>query len=49
MALVLSQLIGDRSSALRVEYWFKRLPRERKERIVRDGRLRFDKDASYRR
>lgn len=28
-ALVFSQVIGDRSSALRVEYWFKRLPRER--------------------
>lgn len=37
--LVFSQLIGDRSSALRVEYWFKSLPRERKERIILGGLL----------
>ena len=38
-SLVFSQLIGDRSSALKVENWFKRLPRERKDRIIRTGRL----------
>lgn len=43
--LVFSQLIGDRSSALKVEYWFKWLPRERKERIVRAGQLEFDYDC----
>ena len=37
--LVFSQLIGDRSLALKVEYWFKRLPRKRKESIVQGGRL----------
>lgn len=42
--LVFSQLIGDHSSALRVEYWFKRLSRERKERVIRAGRLRFNDD-----
>jgi putative endonuclease len=41
-ALVFSQVIGDRSSALRVEYWFKRLSRERKEKVIRAGRLRID-------
>jgi putative endonuclease len=37
--LVFSQEIGSRSLVLKVEHWFKRLPRQRKERIVRSGRL----------
>ena len=40
--LVFSQLIGDQSLALKVEYWFKRLPRQRKERIIRAGQLGVD-------
>jgi putative endonuclease len=44
--LVFSQVIGDRSSALRVEYWFKGLSRKWKEGIVRAGRLGFDKEQA---
>jgi len=37
--LVFVQEIGDQSMALKVEYWFKRLPRARKERVIQAGRL----------
>ena len=37
--LVFSELIGGRSLALRVEYRFKRLPRQAKERAIRAGCL----------
>ena len=43
-ALVFSQLIGDRSSALKAEYLFKGLSRERKERVIRAGRLHLDRE-----
>lgn len=44
--LVFSQQIGNRSLALKVEYCFKRLPRQRKEGIVRAGQLSFDKEQA---
>jgi|GEM_PF-667426 len=37
--LVFAQEIGDQSMALKAEYWFKRLSRSRKERVIRAGRL----------
>ena len=40
--LVLSQAIGSRSLALKVEYQFKKLARSQKEHLVRAGALRFD-------
>ncbi len=40
--LVLSQPVGDRSLALKVEHHFKRLPRPVKQRAVEAGELRFD-------
>lgn len=41
--LVLTRRIGTRSLALKVEYWFKQLPKRHKEAIVRAGKLRFDR------
>ena len=41
--LVFTRRIGSRALALKVEYWFKRLSRHRKEAIVKSGRLRFDR------
>ncbi len=38
-------VIGDKSLALRVEYYFKRLAKKEKERIVKAKRLVFDKDS----
>lgn len=40
--LVFTRRVGLRPLALKVEYRFKRLPKRRKEAIVRAGRLRFD-------
>lgn len=40
--LVLKRRIGPRPLALKVEYWFKQLPKKRKEAILRAGKLRFD-------
>jgi putative endonuclease len=40
--LVFSQEVGDRSAALKAEYWFKCLPREQKEQVIRTGRLEVD-------
>jgi putative endonuclease len=35
--------IGSRSLALKVEYWFKQLPKRDKEAILQAGKLRFDR------
>lgn len=43
--LVLSQLIGDRSLALKVEHHFKRLARPLKQRAVEAGELLFDPET----
>ena len=43
--LALKRRIGSRSLALKVEYRFKQLPKWDKERIVRAGRLRFDRES----
>jgi putative endonuclease len=43
--LVLYRKIGSQSLALKVEYHFKRLPKRRKEHVVRSGRLVFDADT----
>jgi hypothetical protein len=43
--LAFSMVIGDKSLALRVEYYFKRLAKKEKERIVKAKRLVFDKDS----
>lgn len=41
--LVLKRRIGPRPLALKVEYWFKQLPKRRKKTIVLAGQLRFDR------
>lgn len=43
--LVFTRRIGTHALALKVEYRFKRLPKPRKEMIVRAGRLRFDRES----
>lgn len=41
--LAFKRRVGSRPLALKVEYWFKQLPKKRKEAIVRAGQLRFDR------
>ena len=41
-SLEFSQPIGTRSLALKIEYRFKKLPRSRKELIMRDRKIVFD-------
>ena len=41
--LAFKRRVGSRALALKVEYWFKQLPKKRKEAIVRTGQLRFDR------
>ncbi|HPI93899.1 MAG TPA: GIY-YIG nuclease family protein [Deltaproteobacteria bacterium] len=43
LCLAFSQIIGDRSLALKVERRFKRLSKKIKERIAASGRLDFDR------
>lgn len=43
--LVFKRRIESRSLALKVEYRFKRLPKPDKERIVRAGKLQFDRET----
>ena len=43
--LTFFQAIGGRGLALRVEYRFKRLSKEAKERIVGSGRMSFDQET----
>ena len=43
--LVFKRRIGSRSLALKVEYRFKRLPKQDKEAIVRASTLRFDRNS----
>jgi putative endonuclease len=42
-AIVFSTQVGDRSLALKVEHWFKRLSSAQKEQIVELGKLKFDR------
>ncbi len=43
--LVFRRRIGSRSLALKVEYRFKQLPKRLKEAIIRERRLRFDRES----
>lgn len=43
--LVFKRRIGSRPLALKVEYWFKQLPKRDKESIVRAGKMIIDRQS----
>jgi len=45
LAIEFTMPVGSRSLALKVEYHLKRLPRGRKEEVIRRQRMRFDPDS----
>lgn len=44
-AIAFAAAIGPRGIALKVEHWFKKLPRSRKEHIVQAGEFQFDAET----
>jgi putative endonuclease len=43
--IAFSKVIGTRSLALKVEYWFKRLPKARKEAVINAGDVCYDRET----